>query len=176
MKPAKPMLTVSALAVLAAAFLLNTSPGNAEEVAPQMTEHQRISYTLGYLIRHRIAEQGYHVDVDAFTDGMHALTADTPPELSPDEMKAVMDRLLAAAHVHSRRAQPETQPDNTDDAHAHDAQHRPEPLIPSTPNMSVQINTQIPTGRIDTASEQTRINQILSDNPNLTAEDLKRLQ
>jgi hypothetical protein len=39
--------------------------------------------------------------------------------------------------------------------------------------MSVSLNTQIPSGRIDTASPQTRINHILSENPNLDPRDLQ---
>jgi Domain amino terminal to FKBP-type peptidyl-prolyl isomerase len=166
----KKILTVlSSMIVLVTIFLLTTS-GNAEQTTEEMTEDQKVSYTLGFVVMHRIASQGYQADVDAFSAGMRSVTGDNPPELNPQEMETIMRRVLKAVEIRASRMKPQ----ETAEADGHR-----EPIVNLRPGnatagqMTLPLNTQIPSGRIDTASPQTRINFILSENPNLDVRDLQ---
>ena len=52
------LVTLSSMMLVVTVFLLATA-GNAEEPIEAMTEDQRVSYTLGYMMMHRMASQGY---------------------------------------------------------------------------------------------------------------------
>jgi hypothetical protein len=176
------MATLSTVIVVVTIFLLATA-GSAEEsdgMSKEMTQDQKVSYTLGYVVMHRIASQGYHADVDAFTDGMRSVTGDAPPALDPQEMKTIMKRVLKAVEIRTSRMKPQVDPeqeaamaesDKADEPRDADLKLSAAPV--SSGQMSLPLNTQIPSGRIDTASEQTRINYILSENPNLDIRDIK---
>jgi len=169
----KSLIALSSMMLVVTFFLLTTA-GNADEPTEVMTEDQKVSYTLGYMVMHRIASEGYHADVDAFTEGMRSVTGDVPPALAPDEMEAIMKRVLKAVQIRAGRMQTEVDPG--EDAEA-DAPREPMAKLRSDPPMQRQmvlpLNTQIPSGRIDTASPQTRINYILSENPNLDIRDIQ---
>ena len=106
----KTLIALSSIIVVFTIFLLATA-GSAEEPAKQMTQDQKVSYTLGYMVMHRIASQGYHADVDAFAEGMRSVTADVPPALNPDEMEAIMKRVLKAVQVRASRMKPHVDPE-----------------------------------------------------------------
>jgi Domain amino terminal to FKBP-type peptidyl-prolyl isomerase len=92
------LIGLSSMIVVVTVFLLATA-GSAEEPTKEMTEDQKVSYTLGYMVMHRIASQGYYVDVGAFSEGMRSVTADTPPALNPQEMELIMKRVLKAVQI-----------------------------------------------------------------------------
>jgi Domain amino terminal to FKBP-type peptidyl-prolyl isomerase len=167
------LIVFCSMVVTVTVFLL-ASAGRAQEPAQEMTGDQKVSYTLGFMVMHRIAAQGYYTDVDAFSEGMRAVTADTPPALNPKEMETIMKRVLKAAEIRAGMMKHKVDPEEAAEANA---PRGPKVKLRSDPpmwgQMVVPLNTQIPSGRIDTASPQTRINFILSENPNLDIRDLQ---
>lgn len=122
---------------------------------PAMSEAQRRSYAIGFLLRHRLAEQGIDVDERAFLQGFLAVESDEPPALSPEEMEAALRDLLS-----ERRA--EGDGTRRGSGRPYSTQSRgmqPAEVQGATPpGVNLRIDARLPSQRVDTALPTTREN------------------
>ncbi|MGY9054011.1 MAG: FKBP-type peptidyl-prolyl cis-trans isomerase [Alphaproteobacteria bacterium] len=84
--------------LLAIPLLLST-PTYAQDIAPLETVEQRFSYLVGLQLADRLKQQGLgaELDVDAFAQAMRDVFSGTSSRLTPEEAKATIEAMQAAA-------------------------------------------------------------------------------
>jgi len=136
----------------------------------QMTEQQKLNYTLGYVICRQLQRREIEVEPQAMFDGFRAALDQAPPVLNAEQMRQALESVVKHQQT---RASPDVQSPSSPSASGQtpdNAPARPTRIVVSDPyidqadlpGFNLRINTQI-----DTAVPATRKNTLEGDNPNL---------
>ena len=136
-------------------------PAAAEKPVIEKTSDE-LSYTLGYVISHRLAGMGVELDVPAFADGFKTARSDAPLKVSEQRMQALLDqfskqRLVAEENPGEDDPKPKADERTAEEkrkAMAEQMQQRPMNAPPSATQL--QIGGQVPKGRINAAVDTTQ--------------------
>ncbi len=134
------------------------SAAEAKPVAEKTTDE--LSYTLGYVISHRLAGMGVELDVPAFADGFKTARSEAPLKVSEQRMQTLLDQF--SKQRFSTADEPGDDKPKTDQrtaeekrkAMAEQMQQRPSHASPSATQL--QIGGQVPKGRINAAVDTTQ--------------------
>ncbi|NBC10419.1 MAG: hypothetical protein GVY24_01625 [Planctomycetes bacterium] len=125
----------------------------ATEPAAKTTDE--LSYTLGYVISHRLAGMGVELDVPAFADGFKTARNDAPLKVSEQRMQELLDTFTEKRQA---RADDDDEQPTADEraaeakrkAMAEQMQQRPI-NAPAASSTYLRIDGQVPKGRVDAA-------------------------
>ncbi|MEM0914811.1 MAG: FKBP-type peptidyl-prolyl cis-trans isomerase N-terminal domain-containing protein [Planctomycetota bacterium] len=158
-----------AIAALAVAFAgvsisLAISDLRADEASATTEASPDVSYALGYVIAHRLAEAGIDVDTAALREGFRDAHQAEAPKLSVEQMREALATIVPsgvpAAEAPTESAAAEAGPPVRSLPPASD----PIRTVPAgSAPFSLRLDGQIPTGQIDTAVPTTRLNTLEAD-------------
>jgi len=126
-------------------------PGESAEPAGATTDE--LSYTLGYVISHRLAAMGVELDVPAFADGFKTARSDAPLRVSEARMQELLDTFTEKRRAKADDGKPEAEDRDAEakrKAMAEQMQQRPINAPPPS-STYLRIDGQVPKGRIDAA-------------------------
>ncbi|MEM9251216.1 MAG: FKBP-type peptidyl-prolyl cis-trans isomerase N-terminal domain-containing protein [Planctomycetota bacterium] len=162
--PRRPLrLAIAALAVAFAgvSISLTISDLRADEASATTEASPDASYALGYVIAHRLAEAGIDVDTAALREGFRDAHQAEAPKLSVEQMREALATIVpSGAPAAEAPAATEAGPPVRSLPPASD----PIRTVPAgSAPFSLRLDGQIPTGQIDTAVPTTRINTLEAD-------------
>lgn len=158
-----PFVALAAVAIGSMSLLgIHLQAEPAAEDARPVEASPDASYALGYVIAHRLAEAGIDVDTAALREGFRDAHQAEAPRLTVDEMRSALATIVPAGD-----AAPDTPAPPVAEAPARaQAPRAAEPYrtrqVGSSP-FSLRLDGQIPTGQINTAVPTTRINTLEAD-------------
>ncbi|MEM6332067.1 MAG: FKBP-type peptidyl-prolyl cis-trans isomerase N-terminal domain-containing protein [Planctomycetota bacterium] len=160
------LFAVAAIALLAIGPVSRLAANDADPTAAPDTQPKPIqadadaSYTLGYVIAHRLAEAGIEVDAKSLREGFLDAHEQDTPRLSVEQMRVALESIQAPQLAPPRRdhaLNPAERATTTPPAgDAPNAYYQADPF-------SLRIDGQIPGQRIDTAVPTTRRNTFEAD-------------
>lgn len=151
------------------------SAGRASLDLSAMTEEQKTSYAVGYIIRQRLDEERVAVDEEALIAGLRSYRGAQPPVMSPEEMGQQLSRYLGSrrgqgTQAESREQGPEQPRQNGDTQRQRQHNQRQQAPgaidpggLPPGYGLNLRIDDRVQSPRLDTAVPETKANTARDD-------------
>jgi len=159
-RPTRTVLLSLTLAAVAFALGLASTPYLVTAAEEKPANHNNpepttdeLSYTLGYVISHRLAGMGVELDVPAFADGFKTARSDAPLKVSEARMQELLDTFTEKRQAKADDGKPDAEERAAEakrKAMAEQMQQRPI-NAPAASSTYLRIDGQVPKGRIDAA-------------------------